>query len=98
MFLYIRGEPLKASTRAWRRDARPRGVAREGVAPDLDAVGDLYLAGRPIIGAYEGFKSGHALNNKLVRALMADATAWEWVTYDSPAVPDPVVYATPAYA
>ena len=64
----------------------------------LDAVGDLYLAGRPIIGAFEGFKSGHALNNKLVRALMADATAWEWVTYDSPAVPDPVVYATPAYA
>jgi UDP-3-O-[3-hydroxymyristoyl] N-acetylglucosamine deacetylase len=39
----------------------------------LDAIGDLYLAGRPILGAYEGFKSGHALNNKLVRALLADA-------------------------
>ena len=38
----------------------------------LDAIGDLYLAGRPILGAYEGFKSGHALNNKLVRALLAE--------------------------
>ncbi len=42
----------------------------------LDAIGDLYLAGGQVLGAYEGFKSGHALNNKLVRALMADATAW----------------------
>ena len=40
-----------------------------------------------MLGAYEGFKSGHALNNKLVRALMADASAWEWVTFDSPATP-----------
>lgn len=64
----------------------------------LDAIGDLYLAGGQVLGAYEGFKSGHALNNKLVRALMADASAWEWVSYDSPAVPDPVEYATPAYA
>lgn len=47
----------------------------------LDAVGDLYLAGRPIIGAFEGYKSGHALNNKLVRALLADAAAWEEVTF-----------------
>ena len=47
----------------------------------LDAVGDLYLAGHAIIGAYEGHKSGHALNNKLVRALQADAAAWEVVTY-----------------
>ena len=64
----------------------------------LDAIGDLYLAGGQVLGAYEGFKSGHALNNKLVRALMADATAWEWVSFDSPATPDPVEYATPAYA
>ena len=64
----------------------------------LDAIGDLYLAGGQVLGAYEGFKSGHALNNKLVRALMADATAWEWVSFDSPATPDPVAYATPAYA
>lgn len=47
----------------------------------LDAVGDLYLVGHAIIGAYEGHKSGHALNNKLVRALQADAAAWEVVTY-----------------
>lgn len=48
----------------------------------LDAVGDLYLAGHPILGAYEGYKSGHALNNKLVRALLADAQSWELVSFD----------------
>lgn len=54
----------------------------------LDAVGDLYLAGHAIVGAYEGHKSGHALNNKLVRALQADAGAWEVVTYpDAEAAP-----------
>jgi UDP-3-O-[3-hydroxymyristoyl] N-acetylglucosamine deacetylase len=47
----------------------------------LDAVGDLYLAGRPIIGSFEGFKSGHALNNKLVRALLAEESAWEEVSF-----------------
>ena len=41
-------------------------------------------AGKPIIGAFEGFKSGHALNNRLVRALLADAEAWELVSYDDP--------------
>ena len=54
----------------------------------LDAVGDLYLAGHAVIGAYEGYKSGHALNNKLVRALQADAEAWEEITFTDPvAVP-----------
>jgi len=38
----------------------------------LDAMGDLYLLGRPLIGAYRAHKSGHALNNKLLRALLAD--------------------------
>ena len=57
----------------------------------LDAVGDLYLAGRPILGAFEGYKSGHALNNKLVRALLADRDAWEEVTF-AKAAPPPVVY------
>jgi UDP-3-O-[3-hydroxymyristoyl] N-acetylglucosamine deacetylase len=57
----------------------------------LDAVGDLYLAGHPIIGAFEGFKSGHALNNKLVRALLASAEAWEEVTFPQ-GVPVPVAY------
>jgi len=61
----------------------------------LDAVGDLYLAGHPIIGAYEGFKSGHALNNKLVRALLAERSAWDEVTFTGPE-PVPVAYGTPA--
>ena len=54
----------------------------------LDAVGDLYLAGHPILGAFEGYKSGHALNNKLVRALLAERTAWEEVVFpDASAAP-----------
>lgn len=61
----------------------------------LDAVGDLYLAGHPIIGAYEGFKSGHALNNKLVRALLAERSAWDEVTFTG-AEPVPMGYRTPA--
>lgn len=64
----------------------------------LDAIGDLYLAGGQVLGAYEGFKSGHALNNKLVRALLADASAWEWVSYEAPSSDVPVVYGVPAYA
>ena len=64
----------------------------------LDAIGDLYLAGRPILGAYEGFKSGHALNNKLVRALLAETSAWEEVTFEDRGTPSPVTYATPALA
>ena len=62
----------------------------------LDAVGDLYLAGRPIVGAYVAYKSGHALNNKLVRALLAEQGSWEEVTYPNDA-PAPVAYA-PALA
>jgi len=45
----------------------------------LDAVGDLSLLGRSLIGAFSGFKSGHALNNTLLRALLADTDAWEEV-------------------
>jgi UDP-3-O-[3-hydroxymyristoyl] N-acetylglucosamine deacetylase len=48
----------------------------------LDAIGDLYLLGHSLIGAFDGFKSGHALNNELLRALIADETAWEEVTFD----------------
>ena len=47
----------------------------------LDAIGDLYLLGHPIIGAYSAYKSGHALNNALLRQLMDDAVAWEFVTF-----------------
>lgn len=60
----------------------------------LDAVGDLYLAGHAIIGAYEGFKSGHALNNRLVRALLADASAWEEISYSDPETAPPLLYST----
>ncbi|MDG2460094.1 MAG: UDP-3-O-acyl-N-acetylglucosamine deacetylase [Luminiphilus sp.] len=48
----------------------------------LDAVGDLYLLGHQLIGEYEGVKSGHALNNRLVRALLKAPHCWEWVTYE----------------
>ena len=50
----------------------------------LDAIGDLYLLGHPVIGAYSAYKSGHALNNGLLRQLMEDATAWEFVTFLKP--------------
>ena len=49
----------------------------------LDAVGDLYMLGRPLIGAFFGHKSGHALNNLLARKFLADPTAWEEVTFDA---------------
>jgi UDP-3-O-[3-hydroxymyristoyl] N-acetylglucosamine deacetylase len=48
----------------------------------LDAIGDLYLLGHSLIGSFSAFKSGHALNNQLLRALLADETAWEMVSYD----------------
>jgi UDP-3-O-[3-hydroxymyristoyl] N-acetylglucosamine deacetylase len=49
----------------------------------LDAIGDLHIVGHPLIAAYSAFRSGHALNNQLLRALMADATAYEIVTFDN---------------
>jgi UDP-3-O-[3-hydroxymyristoyl] N-acetylglucosamine deacetylase len=48
----------------------------------LDAVGDLYLLGRPLLGAFSAHKSGHALNNRLLRALLADATAYETAVFE----------------
>ncbi|MBK7115179.1 MAG: UDP-3-O-acyl-N-acetylglucosamine deacetylase [Proteobacteria bacterium] len=50
----------------------------------LDAIGDLYLFGRTIIGEFSGFKSGHDLNNRLLRALLAEPDAWEEVLFESP--------------
>lgn len=47
----------------------------------LDAIGDLYIVGHPIIGAFEGYKSGHAINNALLRAVLSDETAFEWVEF-----------------
>ena len=48
----------------------------------LDAIGDLHIAGKPLLARYVAFKSGHAMNNKLLRALLADETAFDVVTFD----------------
>jgi len=48
----------------------------------LDAIGDMHVAGKPLLASYTAFKGGHALNNKLLRKLLADATAYEVVTFE----------------
>jgi UDP-3-O-[3-hydroxymyristoyl] N-acetylglucosamine deacetylase len=48
----------------------------------LDAMGDLYLLGKPLLASYSAFRSGHAMNNVLLRALLAQPEAWEVVTFD----------------
>jgi len=48
----------------------------------LDAVGDLYLLGSPLLGAYHGYKSGHDLNNKLTRKVFASQNSWEYVSFN----------------
>ncbi len=63
----------------------------------LDAIGDLYLLGHSLVGAFTGHKSGHALNNKLLLKLMADQEAWEETTYDDLASA-PISYVHPAEA
>jgi len=50
----------------------------------LDAIGDLYLLGHPLIGAFSAHKSGHALNNKLLRELISQPDSWELVSFDDP--------------
>ena len=49
----------------------------------LDAMGDLYVLGKPLLAAYSAFRSGHALNNKLLRELLNRTDAWETVTFDN---------------
>ena len=61
----------------------------------LDAIGDLYLLGHSLIGAFSVHKSGHALNNRLLRTLLADKAAWEMITYDD-SVDVPIIYMQPA--
>lgn len=51
----------------------------------LDAIGDLYVLGHPIIGEFSGYKPGHALNNRLIRKLVETPTAWEFVSFDKEA-------------
>lgn len=64
----------------------------------LDAIGDLYLAGHSIIGAYTAHKSGHGLNNKLLRTLLADPQAWEIVTFEDEQRGAPIAYVRGALA
>lgn len=49
----------------------------------LDAIGDLHVIGHPIIGAFEGYKSGHAINNKLLRVLLDNPDSWEYVSFEN---------------
>jgi UDP-3-O-[3-hydroxymyristoyl] N-acetylglucosamine deacetylase len=63
----------------------------------LDAIGDLYLLGHSLIGAFYGYKSGHELNNKLLRTLLADRAAWEEVSFEDEREA-PISYAHPAQA
>lgn len=63
----------------------------------LDAVGDLYLLGCSLIGHFTGYKSGHALNNKLLRQLLAEKEAWEYVTFEDKATA-PISYIRPILA
>jgi UDP-3-O-[3-hydroxymyristoyl] N-acetylglucosamine deacetylase len=65
----------------------------------LDAIGDLYLIGHPLVGAFSAYKSGHALNNQLLRATLAERDAWELVTYEAAESTPPAVarlFALPA--
>ena len=63
----------------------------------LDAIGDLYLLGNSLIGEFRAHKSGHALNNKLLRALMAQQDAWEVVTFED-SEKSPITFASPVMA
>ncbi|GAB7219245.1 UDP-3-O-acyl-N-acetylglucosamine deacetylase [Vibrio comitans] len=60
----------------------------------LDAIGDMYMCGSPIVGELRAFKSGHGLNNQLLRAVLADQEAWEWATFEEEAG-SPVAFAEP---
>lgn len=63
----------------------------------LDSIGDLYLLGHSLIGSFCGHKSGHALNNELLRALLAQEDAWEEVTFED-ATTAPISFAQPVHA
>jgi len=63
----------------------------------LDAIGDLYLLGHSLIGEFSGYRSGHELNNLLLRRLLEDETAWEAVTFEDRRKA-PISYASPAFA
>ncbi len=60
----------------------------------LDAIGDLYLLGHNLVGSFEGYKSGHTVNNALLRELLARPETWEVITYDDPEN-SPITYLDP---
>ena len=64
----------------------------------LDAIGDLYLLGHSLIGSFKGYKSGHELNNTLLRTLLSDSSAWEEVTFEEHSSDAPILYAETATA
>ncbi len=63
----------------------------------LDAIGDLYLLGNSLIGEFRAVKSGHALNNAVLRKLISEPDAWEVVTFEDPAEA-PISYVSPVLA
>lgn len=62
----------------------------------LDVIGDLYLLGHPVLGAFHGVKSGHTLNNKLIKTLLAEESAWEVVTFED-VKKMPISYESPEF-
>lgn len=64
----------------------------------LDAIGDLYLLGNSLIGEFDAYKSGHALNNASLRALIAQTDAWEMVTFEEEDAVAPISYSKPVAA
>jgi UDP-3-O-[3-hydroxymyristoyl] N-acetylglucosamine deacetylase len=63
----------------------------------LDAMGDLYLVGKPLLASYSAFRSGHAMNNKLLRELLAHPECWDVVTFED-VKQAPAGFAQPARA
>ena len=80
----------RARTFGFTRDVEAMRASAGGLRYDdefvkhkiLDAMGDLYLVGKPLLAAYSAFRSGHALNNLLLRELLAQRDAWEVITFD----------------
>ncbi|MCM2971045.1 UDP-3-O-acyl-N-acetylglucosamine deacetylase [Larsenimonas suaedae] len=64
----------------------------------LDVIGDLYQMGYGLIGEFRGYKSGHGLNNQLVRELLKQTDAWEMVTFENEEAAAPISYTSPAFA
>jgi UDP-3-O-[3-hydroxymyristoyl] N-acetylglucosamine deacetylase len=63
----------------------------------LDAIGDLYLLGHSVLGAFSGHKSGHASNNALLRKVLANRNAWEVVTFETEREVAPISFARPVF-